>query len=60
MVLTPPDVISQILIAIPIWLLFEAGLMFAPMFKVRKNDKNLKMINQQQTLMTGVMKHITL
>ena len=42
MVLTPPDVISQILIAIPIWLLFEAGLMFAPMFKVRKNDKNLK------------------
>jgi len=42
MLLTPPDVISQILIAIPIWLLFEAGLMFAPMFKVRKNDKNLK------------------
>jgi len=42
MVLTPPDVISQILIAIPIWLLFETGLMFAPMFKVRKNDKNLK------------------
>ena len=42
MVLTPPDVISQILIAIPIWLLFEAGLMFAPIFKVRKNDKNLK------------------
>ena len=42
MLLTPPDVISQILIAIPIWLLFEAGLMFAPIFKVRKNDKNLK------------------
>ena len=42
MVLTPPDIISQILIAVPIWLLFEVGLMFAPMFKVRKNDKNLK------------------
>ena len=42
MVLTPPDVISQILIAIPIWLLFEAGLIFAPMFKVRENEKNLK------------------
>lgn len=26
MVLTPPDVISQILLAIPIWLLFEIGL----------------------------------
>jgi len=24
--LTPPDVISQTLLAIPLWLLFEAGL----------------------------------
>jgi len=39
MVLTPPDVISQVLIAIPIWLLFEAGLFFAPFFKVRKTVK---------------------
>ena len=29
MVLTPPDVISQILLAIPIWLLFELGLLFS-------------------------------
>jgi len=36
MVLTPPDIISQVLIAIPIWLLFEAGLLFSPLFKVRK------------------------
>jgi len=36
MLLTPPDIISQVLIAIPMWLLFEAGLIFAPMFK-RKN-----------------------
>ena len=42
MVLTPPDVISQILIAIPIWLLFEVGLMFAPMFKVRKNEQEFE------------------
>jgi sec-independent protein translocase protein TatC len=39
MVLTPPDVISQILIAIPIWLLFEAGLFFSPFFKVREKNK---------------------
>ena len=26
MLLTPPDVISQILLAVPIWLLFEVGL----------------------------------
>jgi len=38
MVLTPPDVISQFLIAIPIWLLFEAGLFFSSFFKVRKNN----------------------
>ncbi|MGE4594113.1 MAG: twin-arginine translocase subunit TatC [Gammaproteobacteria bacterium] len=38
MILTPPDVISQVLIAIPIWLLFEAGLLFSPLFKVRKRD----------------------
>jgi len=33
MLLTPPDIISQTLIAIPMWLLFEAGLIFAPMFQ---------------------------
>lgn len=29
MLLTPPDVISQILLAVPMWLLFEMGVMFA-------------------------------
>jgi len=29
MLLTPPDVISQVLLAIPIWFLFEAGLLSA-------------------------------
>ena len=38
MLLTPPDIISQTLIAIPMWLLFEAGLIFAPLFS-RKDDK---------------------
>ena len=38
MVLTPPDIISQFLIAIPIWLLFETGLFFSSFFKVRKNN----------------------
>ena len=40
MVLTPPDVISQFLIAIPIWLLFEAGLVFSSFFKVRENTQS--------------------
>lgn len=38
MLLTPPDIISQTLIAIPMWLLFEAGLIFAPMFKRQESD----------------------
>jgi len=29
MILTPPDVVSQVLLAIPIWLLFEIGLFFS-------------------------------
>ena len=39
MILTPPDVISQFLIAIPIWLLFEAGLIFSSFFRVREDGK---------------------
>lgn len=39
MLLTPPDIISQTLIAIPMWLLFEAGLIFAPMFKRQAPDQ---------------------
>lgn len=33
MLLTPPDVISQILLAIPIWVLFEIGLVLSKYFK---------------------------
>ncbi|WXT99569.1 MAG: Sec-independent protein translocase protein TatC [Catillopecten margaritatus gill symbiont] len=39
MLLTPPDIISQTLIAIPMWLLFEAGLIFAPMFKRQESKE---------------------
>jgi len=42
MFLTPPDAISQTLLAVPIWLLFEVGLLFSRFF-VRKNpSKQLK------------------
>jgi len=37
MVLTPPDVVSQTLLSIPIWLLFELGLLFSRFF-VRRED----------------------
>ena len=32
MLLTPPDVVSQILLALPMWLLFELGLLFSRPF----------------------------
>jgi sec-independent protein translocase protein TatC len=36
MLLTPPDVISQSLLAIPMWLLFEVGVFFGRMVQRRK------------------------
>jgi len=36
MLLTPPDVISQTLLAIPMWLLFEAGVFFSRWFQKRR------------------------
>jgi sec-independent protein translocase protein TatC len=39
MVLTPPDVVSQTLLALPIWFLFEAGILVARLFPAG-NAKN--------------------
>ena len=33
MLLTPPDVISQVLLAVPMWMLFEIGVLFARMIE---------------------------
>jgi sec-independent protein translocase protein TatC len=38
MLLTPPDIISQILLALPMWLLFEVGIIFARVFKLDQPD----------------------
>ncbi|WP_370661116.1 twin-arginine translocase subunit TatC [Psychrosphaera algicola] len=41
MLLTPPDVISQTLLAIPMWMLFELGLIMATIVnKKREQDDN--------------------
>ena len=37
MLLTPPDVVSQTLLAIPIWLLYELGILFSVI--ISKNRK---------------------
>jgi len=38
MLLTPPDVISQLLLAIPCWILFEIGIVFARMVEKREEE----------------------
>ncbi|PVZ68145.1 twin-arginine translocase subunit TatC [Pelagibaculum spongiae] len=38
MLLTPPDIISQSLLAIPMWLLFEMGLIFARVVKPKSRS----------------------
>ncbi len=38
MLLTPPDVISQTLLAIPMWLLFEVGLIFGKAFPAKTEE----------------------
>jgi sec-independent protein translocase protein TatC len=41
MFLTPPDAISQTLLAIPIWMLFEVGLLFSRLFETESNEPKL-------------------
>ena len=36
MLLTPPDVISQVLLALPTWVLFEIGILFASVIERRR------------------------
>ena len=42
MLLTPPDVISQTLLAVPMWLLFEGGLLFAKMVEKPAEEPELE------------------
>ena len=41
MFLTPPDVLSQTLLAVPMWLLFEIGLVFA---RLKMRPKKVKAV----------------
>lgn len=38
MLLTPPDVVSQIMLAVPVWLLFETGLLFSKVMRKRRRE----------------------
>jgi sec-independent protein translocase protein TatC len=40
MILTPPDIISQTLLAVPMWLLFEIGVFMGERFAPKKEDED--------------------
>ena len=40
MLLTPPDVISQTLLAVPVWMLFELGVVFSGWFIKQRGEKS--------------------
>jgi len=46
MLLTPPDVLSQILVALPMWGLFELGLLFAKYLEKKQKEKEIKILAQ--------------
>ena len=50
MFLTPPDVISQSLLAVPIWLLFELGLIASRIFLKEKEEEDVIMENDDFSL----------
>ena len=50
MFLTPPDVISQSLLAVPIWLLFELGLIASRIFLRPKKEEDVIMQNDEFAL----------
>jgi len=60
MLLTPPDIISQVLLALPIWVLFEAGLIAS---KIIFKDRELETDDedeQGETAVTPVSEHESL
>lgn len=48
MLLTPPDVISQTLLAIPMWFLFEIGLLFSRQIGKKKSKSDFEEMSDQE------------
>ena len=47
-IVTPPDVLSQLLLAVPMCLLYEAGLFFARFVKKREGTSDYKPLNENE------------
>ena len=49
MLLTPPDIISQTLLAVPMWLLFELGIIFGRLVSPKKGDEREEKEEESQS-----------
>jgi len=49
MLLTPPDIISQTLLALPMWVLFELGLVFSKMYTPNKGEEEEESESQSES-----------
>jgi len=47
MLLTPPDPASQLMLAIPMWILFELGLLLSRMIKKKESDDEYEALTEQ-------------
>lgn len=47
MLLTPPDPASQLMLAIPMWILFELGLLLSRMIKKKETDNEYQALTEQ-------------
>lgn len=51
MLLTPPDIVSQVMLAIPMWLLFEIGVIFSRLIlKMRKEREDELLAEEEREL----------
>jgi len=56
MLLTPPDIVSQVMLAIPMWLLFEVGVLFSRMIlKMRKEREEELQAEEERDLSDAEM-----
>lgn len=55
MLLTPPDVISQTLLALPMWVLFEIGVLLGALYSrsAKKSEQNAESSNESNTQETS-------
>ena len=55
MLLTPPDIVSQIMLAIPMWLLFEIGVLFSRMILKMRKEREEELIAEEKEMTEAEM-----